>query len=194
MGLFISDIKVEIREIILRNKPEEMLQSSPKGTVPVLVLNDGTVIDESLDIMHWALAQNDPDSWLGSDKDKAANIIAHNDGEFKKALDRYKYPNRYPDEDCSGARNICERTFYQLDKMLQTNKFLLAGQITLADIATFPFIRQCANVDRVWFDSLALPNLQKWLQYNLDSDLFSAIMIKLAPWSNGDEPIYFCKS
>lgn len=179
LALYNSGIKLELREIILRDKPSHMIEISPKATVPVLQLTNGCVIDESLEIMHYALAQNDPDNWLEFNDHE---LIRANDNDFKNALDRYKYTGRYPDEDCSGARDQCEDFFITLNNRLESYKFLCANKISLPDIAVFPFIRQCANVDPDWFDTLPYPALQRWLKDRVESDIFSAIMTKHTPW------------
>lgn len=177
MALFISKTPLMIEDILLRDKPEKMLELSPKGTVPVLQLETGAVLDESLDIMRWALKNNDPENWLAFSSDASA-LIEENDGDFKKALDRYKYPVRYPDEDCSGARDRCEAFLSTLNDILSHTVFLASDDITMIDIATFPFIRQCANTDRIWFDALNMPYLQKWLAHHLESEIFLKIMEK----------------
>ena len=177
MALFISKIPLVIEDIVLRDKPEKMLLLSPKGTVPVLITESGDVLDESLDIMRWALHRNDPDDWLIFD-DSMHDLIEENDGSFKKALDRYKYPVRYPDEDCSGARNRCEAFLNTLNNILSKQSFLGSNTVTMIDIALFPFIRQCANTDHAWFDSLDIPFLQKWLVDHMDSKIFKDIMEK----------------
>ena len=164
MGLVRSGVSFDIHEVELKNKPEKMLQISPKGTVPVLQCLDGAVIDESLDIIAWAL----PEEWQGIDK----QLIADNDGTFKKALDRYKYPTRYPDEDCSGARDCGAAFLQKLDSVVNTE------DQNLTDICLFPFVRQFANVDKDWFDALPYTRLQQWLEFNLNSDLFQTIMDK----------------
>lgn len=183
LALYYAGIKLELREIVLRDKPAHMVKISPKATVPVLQLPNGKVIDESLDIMHYALTQNDPDDWLAN---KDSDLIEKNDGAFKNALDRYKYPNRLPDEDCSDARHTCEAFFIELNDRLSHQKYLCADKITLPDMAIFPFIRQCANVDRRWFDALPYSALQRWLKDRLESELFAAIMMKYKPWQVGD--------
>lgn len=175
LALHYAGIELEHREIILRDKPQAMLDASPKGTVPVLILPDETVIDESLDIMKWAATQNDPQNWLQA-TDFA--LITHNDTIFKPQLDRYKYPTRYPDEDCTGARATCENYFALLnDKLCATDQ--LGG---LTDYAIFPFIRQCANVDKDWFSALPYNALQNWLDAHLTSAIFQAIMKKHPLW------------
>lgn len=192
MGLYYAGIELELREIVLRDKPAHMLEISPKGTVPVLLLPDGTVIDESLDIMHWSLSQNDPDHWLTNEnKEEIAKLIQHNDHVFKHALDRYKYPNRYPDEDCSNMRDKGEETLKSLNKRLENTPYLCGDAPSLADIAIFPFIRQFANVDRNWFDARPYTALQQWLQHRLNSELFQAIMKKYPPWKDGDKPLHW---
>lgn len=178
MALLCSNTPVDIEEVDFKNKPAAMLEISSKGTVPVLQCTDGTVIDESLDIMLWALGQNDPEGWMATDQGEIKTLIAENDGPFKAALDRYKYPTRYPDEDCSGARDHGEDFLQKLNTRLGAQPFLCGDHITMADIAIFPFIRQFANTDREWFDSLALSPLQNWLSARLEGDLFKTIMEK----------------
>ncbi|WP_209349412.1 glutathione S-transferase [Pontixanthobacter sp. CEM42] len=178
MALAISETEVEHREVVLRDKPEAMLEASPKGTVPVVVLDDGTVIEESVDVMRWSLGENDPEGWLsGDDRD----LIAMIDGPFKHHLDRYKYSTRHdtdPEEHRAGAFAILE----QLEARLEGRKCLCGDTRSMADIATFPFIRQFANTDREWFDAQPLPNLQRWLAEHLDSPLFKQIMVKHDKW------------
>ena len=190
MAILAAGIKVELREILLKDKPEAMLVASPKATVPVLVLDDGTVIDESLDVMLWALKRNDPEGWLD---DAAMPLIEHTDGPFKAALDRYKYPNRYEDESISTPeqRSICAATFDDYENRLSPTRYLLGDSPTIADNAIFPFVRQCANVDRAWFDGQPWPNLQSWLNGFLQSQRFESAMRKFAPWKPGDSPLIF---
>lgn len=176
MALVSAEIQCEVYEIDFKNKPQAMLTASPKGTVPVLILNDRAVIEESLDIVYWALNENDPDGWL--DVVDEESLIDENDGSFKAALDRYKYPNRFPDEDCSNARDNGEAFLNKLNNLIKIKGCLLREKPSITDICIFPFVRQFANVDRGWFDSLDLPELQNWLQNNLDSDLFKHIIKK----------------
>jgi glutathione S-transferase len=193
MALSASGLKVRVREIVLRDKPAEMLDASPKGTVPVLVLADGRVIDESLDIMRWALAQNDPEDWLGADAEETARLIAQNDGPFKRALDRYKYPERYAAEGVdAGAHRaagleILDRLAARLAE--QGGQFFGPAP-TLADIAIFPFVRQFAATDPdVWSRDAPAP-LQAWLTGHTASARFAAIMAKLPRWQAGaPEPL-----
>lgn len=189
MGIYASGMKVYLREIVLRDKPEHMLEISPKGTVPVLMLQDGKVIDESLDILKYALGKNDPLGLTNTNGAKADNLIHLNDNTFKYALDRYKYPNRYPDEDCSHMRERGEEFLKTLEALLTNQKFLCGDTVSYADIAIFPFIRQFANVDREWFNALPYPALHQWLKDRLESDLFASIMKKYKPWNETGQTI-----
>ena len=182
MALFVSGIDLEHREILLRDKPDAMLEASPKGTVPVIVQPDGTVIDESLDVMIWALKQNDPEDWLDGPAEMM-DLIAENDGPFKHHLDRYKYSVRYEDTDPEDHRAEGLRYLQNLNDRLSNKPQLFADQVRLADIAIFPFVRQFANTDRDWFDGLELEPLQTWLDGHLKSELFARIMKKHELWS-----------
>ena len=186
MALAISGTRCELREVQLRAKPEAMLAASPKGTVPVLVLPNGKVIDESLGIMRWALSNNDPQNWLAYDD---AALITANDGPFKQALDRYKYPERY------AVDPLVHRTrgllfLREIDGRVSADGHLCGRASGLADAAIVPFVRQFAAVDRNWFGALELPRLRIWLERHLASDLFGTIMMRVAPWSPGDYPVY----
>ncbi|HEY6964885.1 MAG TPA: glutathione S-transferase [Erythrobacter sp.] len=189
MALWIAGITVELREVKLAAKPSALLAASPKGTVPVLVLAGGTVIDESLDIMRWALAESDPEGWLA--RDDAALIAAH-DGPFKHHLDRAKYPGRY-EEDGGATDHRAEALamLAQLEARLADASFLGGETRGFTDIALFPFIRQFAAIDPAWFAAQPLPNLQRWLDELTGSVLFAAIMPKFAPWQEGDAPVMF---
>lgn len=196
MAIAVAGVKCQLREVVLRDKPAEMLDASPKGTVPVIVEPDGTVIEESLDVMAWALAQNDAESWLTPDQGTRAEmdaLIAECDGPFKRALDRYKYPNRYEDEgvDRDEQRALGLAFLEQLNARLDGQSQLFGTRVSYADIAIFPFIRQFANTDRSWFDALDLPILQSWLKGHLESDRFKQIMPKYPQWKAGDkEPVF----
>lgn len=183
MGLVGAKIRHEHREITLSDKPAHMLEISPKGTVPILILPNGHIIDESLDIMLWALEQNDQHRWLNGMRIDMFNLIERNDTTFKALLDRYKYPNRYPDEDCTNARDDAVRILFDLDQRIKVNNALSGEKTTIADIAIFPFIRQFAHVDRDWFYAQKLPSLQNWLREHLKSTLFTTIMKKHEIWS-----------
>jgi glutathione S-transferase len=179
MAIAISGIKIEHREILLRNKPPEMMIASPKGTVPVIILPDGVILDESLDIMRWALRQNDPEDWLSGD-DLA--LIAINDGPFKIALDRYKYPHRYGLSNGIVFQLEGLKLLSDLNVRLQESPYLTGHHRALTDIAIFPFVRQYAATYLDWFDDQPLPALQKWLAEMLASPLFEGIMIKHPLW------------
>ena len=194
LALMATGQLVRLREVVLRDKPAEMLEASPKGTVPVLVLEDGTVIDESIDVMKWSLDTADPLGWKEADVDTSKRLIERNDGPFKKALDRYKYPNRYEDEgvDKFEQRAIGAETLADLDQRIGENGGQLLGpKPSFADYAIFPFIRQFANTDRVWFDAQPLPHLQRWLAGHLESELFGSIMKKYPQWKTGDTEVEF---
>ncbi len=190
MALLISETPVRLREVVLRDKPEEMIAASPKATVPVLVQDDGMVIDESLAIMHWALGRNDPHDWAANEE-ASHDLIAEADSDFKDNLDRYKYPTRYDDVDPIAHRSGGLEFLRTLEKHIAANGQLLGNQPCLADYAIFPFIRQFANNDRNWFDAQSLPALQKWLAEHLGSDLFTTAMTKYSRWRPGDaEPLF----
>jgi glutathione S-transferase len=186
MALHAAGIDLEHREILLKDKPESMLRYSPKGTVPVLVLPDGAVVDESLDVMRWALAQNDPEDWLAPGA-AMFDLVAENDGPFKHHLDRYKYDTRYEGADAEMHRAAGLAFLEILDKRLEGQAQLLGPAVSLADIAIFPFVRQFANTDRHWFDGLDIPHLQAWLADHLASRLFADIMVKHALWQDEDD-------
>jgi glutathione S-transferase len=188
MAIAVSGIQVELREVVLRDKPPEMIAVSPKGTVPVLLLGDGNVVDESLDIMRWALAQNDPEDWLAHDD---AGMIAANDGPFKQALDRYKYPHRYDLADGLEHREDARDHLSGLNEILATQPYLGGRVPAFTDIALFPFVRQFAATDSIWFNALPLSALQAWLNGLLASDLFGDVMTRYPKWTAGDEIIHF---
>lgn len=196
MAIAVSGVQCDLREVVLRDKPAEMLAASPKGTVPVIVERSGHVIEESLDVIDWALSQNDPQRWLSPETGALADmrsLITECDGPFKRALDRYKYPNRYESEGIVREDQRAKGLAYLevLDTKLAGTKNLFGDRVSLADIAIFPFVRQFANTDRTWFDALDLPHLQAWLARHLDSDLFKLIMPKYKQWKTGDEePIF----
>ncbi|MDP6199076.1 MAG: glutathione S-transferase, partial [Porticoccaceae bacterium] len=186
MTLLYASITVEIREVFLGNKPQALLEVSSKETVPVL-LCDGQVLDESLDIMLWALRRSDPQQWLRADlQDTTLALVAENDGSFKTALDQYKYWDRFPAESQQYYRLQGERFLSKLDQLLQANQYLLADSPTLADIAIFPFIRQFAFVDKAWFDQSSYQHLRRWLHYFIESPLFAQAMHKYPAWQPQD--------
>jgi glutathione S-transferase len=177
LAIKISDVEVEMCEVDLRHKPQAMLDCSPKGTVPALQLVDGKVLDESLDIMRWALAINDPESWM-NDSAEARELIAQNDSSFKQNLDRYKYADRYPEHSIEHHREQAELFLRLLNDRLTNQKYLMSDKPSFTDMAILPFVRQCANVDKEWFYASPYTDLIKWLDGLLQSDLFIAVMKK----------------
>jgi glutathione S-transferase len=186
MALLVSGTQCEIREVKLRAKPAELIAASPKATVPVLVLPHGGAIEQSLDIMRWALARNDPEGWLGGDD---AALIATNDGAFKHHLDRAKYPDRYAESGDHRAAALA--LLAPLETRLRATAHLCGDAPTLTDIALLPFVRQFAEIDRTWFDAQPCPALQRWLGHHLASPLFAAAMVRLPVWQAGDPPTLF---
>ncbi|WP_047286278.1 glutathione S-transferase [Pseudomonas protegens] len=181
LALRYAGVPLRIVEVSLKAKPAEMLALSAKGTVPVLALED-RVIDESLEIMHWALAQHDPEDWrltaAPTAQAQMAALIAENDQVFKVHLNRYKYAERYPEAPMEHYRAQGEAFLARLDSLLQQRRYLLADHASLADMALLPFVRQFAHVDREWFAQTPYRSLQEWLQERLESELFLAIMAK----------------
>ncbi|MEJ2409719.1 MAG: glutathione S-transferase [Novosphingobium sp.] len=187
LALAVSGMRCELREVKLSAKPEAMLAASPRGTVPVLVLPDGAVIAESLDVMRHALSRHDPEGWLARDD---AALIAANDGPFKHDLDRYKYPERHG-SDALAHRERALAFLRELDTRLAAAGQFCGTARGLADMAIMPFVRQFAAVDPAWFDARPLPNLRGWLAGHLASELFAAVMMRVPPWSPGDVPVSF---
>lgn len=183
MAIWAANIQVEVREISLREKPAHLLQISPKGTVPVLQLPDGAVLEQSLDIMQWALAQNDPQGWLNAAPEAVNALITINDGDFKKALDRYKYPDRYPEHTQAFYCEQGEHFLQRLEAALEQHDYLLGDKPSMADVAIFPFIRQFAAVDADWFVISPYPRLRTWLERWLESPLFVKVMQKFPTYT-----------
>lgn len=187
LALRAAGTPVALREVVLRHKPAELLAASPKGTVPVLVLPDGTVIDQSLDIMRWALARHDPQGWLNTATEAdMQHWITLNDVAFKPLLDRYKYPERHPE--CTAAQwreQGIETLLKPMNDRLMQHAQLLSDQVSLADMALLPFVRQFAQVDAEGFTQAPLPGLQRWLQAHLATPLFESVMGKHTPWAAG---------
>ena len=190
LSLSYANIHCELREVTLRDKPKQMTDISAKATVPVLQLINGQVLDESYDIIKWAIEQNDPDGWIDFIP-QTDELVKENDGSFKSALDKYKYASRFPEHPAEYYRDLGEVFLKKLDHKLQSSAFLVSQKQTIADITIFPFIRQFAHVDRDWFYSLPYPHLQKWLSTHLESQIFKAIMKKYPVWQGGDKPLYF---
>jgi glutathione S-transferase len=192
LALLFAELPVELREIVLKNKPSQMLAISPKGTVPVLQLPEGKVIEESRDIMVWALEHNDKQGLLDAKLIKQANdLLDKNDHEFKHWLDHYKYADRYPEMSQAEYQERGEVFLQSLETLLSKNAYLLGDSISIADIGIMPFVRQFAHVDRDVFYGLPYPKLQRWLQDWLEHPLFKQAMTKFDPWQEGDEVIIF---
>jgi glutathione S-transferase len=187
LALLVSGSVCEIREVKLSAKPAELFAASPKATVPVLVLPGGSVIDESLDVMRWALQSNDPDHWLY--REDGALIMA-NDGPFKAHLDRYKYPERHS-SDPTAHRAAGTEILSVLEARLTAHANLCGAAMGLTDAAILPFVRQFAATDPAWFAAQPLPRVQAWLARFLASPLLEAAMVRLAPWRPGDAPTLF---
>ena len=182
MALRYASIAVEHREIELRNKPQSMLQASPKGTVPVLCIGD-EVLDQSMDIVRWAIKQSDPDGWGNLDDALAQAWIDKNDGPFKVLLDQYKYPNRFPELDPEAVlHEALELMLLPMQKSLQGSQYLLGDKMTWVDVAIFPFIRQFSMVDSKRFEQLPIPAVKAWLTRHLESELFNTVMHKHPVW------------
>lgn len=184
MALAYAGIELELREILLRDKPQDMLNHSPKGTVPVLITADGQVIDESLDVMLWAVEQNDTDKWL-KQLDNSLELIQINDQQFKPLLDRYKYADRHPELTEEQHRTLTVPFIEALNQRLQQQEHLIGANISLADVAIFPFIRQYAFVNKNWFDQQPYSRLQQWLDNLLTSYLFKQVMPKYKLYNDG---------
>lgn len=181
MALLVAGIDFDAHEVSLRDKPPEMLARSPKGSVPVMLLPDGSVLEQSWDIMRWALNQEATKNWW-EPAQSIENLewLARNDGEFKHHLDRYKYPERYNETGRAGHRENALATFLRpLNRRLEQSSFLGGGEPCATDLALFPFVRQFAAVEPDWFELLELPALQAWLANWLSSPLFLHCMHKL---------------
>ena len=199
LAIAASGLRCELREVVLRSKPADLLTASPKATVPVLVLPGGQVIEQSLEIMHWALAQNDPHDWLAADRATLTAmqaLIAGNDGEFKQDLDRYKYPNRYQHEHVGNEQVFAQahrvnagRWLMELESRLSRDVWLFGDAASLADMAILPFVRQFAHTDRAWFDAQPWPHLKAWLRDWETGTLFQQVMEKYPPWQPGEPGI-----
>ncbi len=194
MALLYSNTKTLLREVDLRDKPSQMLQVSPKATVPVLVLTDGSILEESLDIMKWSLSTFDPDGWLLNLNEEQLNlsnkIIDENDTEFKQHLDQYKYADRFPELNLEETRRKGEEFLTKLDGYLQESAYLMGDKLSYVDVAVFPFIRQFAYVDKNWFDATDYIYLQKWLDALLDFELFKRVMKKEVVWKKGITEVF----
>jgi glutathione S-transferase len=190
LAILVSGLRCELREVSLANKPEAMLIASPKATIPVMVLSNGQVLDESLDIMRHALSVRDPEGWLSGVTDETSILVTINDQTFKRHLDHYKYPDRW-DDDPLAHRAAGLAILAELDARLARHGMLTGQTYTLSDIAILPFVRQFAAVDESWFAAQPIPHLQKWLVGFLESKLFARAMVPMPIWKVGDPPIDF---
>ncbi|WP_435275137.1 glutathione S-transferase [Psychrobium sp. nBUS_13] len=190
MALTLNQVSVEIRELILKNKPAEMLLASPKGTVPVLIANNGQIIEESLEVMDYAVTHG-THSILKAPTSAELTLIAENDDVFKANLDKYKYFDRFPQQTQQDYRAHGEVFLRQLEQRLAIQDFLFGHNQSYGDIAIFPFVRQFAHVDKAWFDGADYPHLKKWLDNFLQSSAFLNVMKKIPCWQTGDAPTYF---
>jgi UPF0176 protein len=193
LAIRVSGVRVALREVVLRNKPEALLQASAKATVPVLQLPDGRVLEQSLEIMRWALEQHDPQRWLRhQDQADALALIALNDGPFKEALDRYKYASRHAERPMHAWRDeAIELMLAPLNARLADRLYLLGDTPALADMAIAPFIRQFAAVDPGWFDTAPFGPLRAWTHRIVSSGLFDSVMRRFTPWQPGNPEAIF---
>jgi glutathione S-transferase len=185
LALLASGLVCELREVVLRDKPQALLAASTKGTVPVLATIEGKVLDESLDIMLWALHRHDPLSWLSPQRDNLEAMLAlitRCDDEFKYHLDRYKYPDRYENGDALAHRSAGADFLYLLNSRLAATPYLFGNHAALADMAIAPFVRQFAQTDAAWFNAQPWPQLRAWLSAILDSEIFERIMAPYPQW------------
>lgn len=193
MAIYQANIKCELREVVLKDKPESLLLLSDKGTVPVLLTPDKEVIEQSSDVMSWALNKNDPDNWLNEDESQSQFLIDYNDNEFKYYLDRYKYHVGYPEYTQEYYRENSESFLKLIETQLSNNKglALLRDKLSFTDVAIFPFIRQFARVDLDWFEASSYTLIKDWLGNIEQSNLFQNCMKKYEQWQPEHAPIYF---
>jgi len=183
MGLKVAGIDYEHREVLLRDKPAEMMTASPKATVPILVLDGGKVVDESFDIMLWALEQSDPEQWLAPDMEQMLGLIKTIEGPFAQQQFRYKYASFFDESLKRGDVNLEHRAeacvfLHDYEKILAKSEYLMGNKPSLADYAIFPFIRQFAAVEKDWWDKPQFPHLHKWLAHFMDAEIFTGVMEK----------------
>jgi glutathione S-transferase len=190
MAIAYAGIDVGLREVVLKDKPAAMLEASSKGTVPVLIDTNGRVIDESLDVMAWALDQHDSDHWL-SGEGLQDPLIDSCDNTFKHWLDRYKYAVRFPEHSEQWYREQGELFLDQLEHLLTHHRYLRSDSLSAVDIAVMPFVRQFSGVDTNWWSERPYPRVATWLEQLLESDLFKSVMKKYPQWKDGDTAIPF---
>ena len=193
LAVRVSGVAVALREVVLRNKPAALIDASPKATVPVLWFPDGKVLEQSLDIMRWALGSHDPQGWIRAEEhDETQTLIDLNDGPFKQALDHYKYASRHPERSAQAYRDEAAALMLApLNERLTEHRFLLRDTLSLADMAILPFVRQFASVDDAWFDGAPFTHLRTWSKGIAASPLFESVMSKYAAWQPGDANLVF---
>jgi glutathione S-transferase len=190
LAIVVSGLVCELREVSLANKPADMILASPKATVPVMVLPDGAVLEQSLDIMAYALSHNDPNNWSSPSVAEAMKLVTLVDTSFKDHLDRYKYPDRY-EGDAAKHRELGLAILADFDALLTKDAYLAGPKFSLIDAAILPFVRQFAAVDAHWFASQPIPHVHAWLSEFLDGELFKAAMPSQPVWKPGDPAILF---
>ena len=194
MAIAVSGVQMQLREVVLKNKPPELLLTSPKGTVPVVRRVDGSVLEQSLDILDWVLSISDPAGWKAYPSDvlaEMAKLIEENDVSFKQHLDQYKYADRYPDESKETYRARCHTYLQKLEDRLSVQPHLFSERVSYADVAIFPFVRQFSKVDEQWFAQAPYPALRNWLGRFATGDLFISVMKKYKPWRQGNPSMLF---
>lgn len=195
IAIFKAKQTVLLRDVVLSNKPKEMIAESPKGTVPVLVLTNKMVLEESLEIMLWALNETDPNDLLHKNDPTAVEqmleIIQLFDDEFKESLEQYKCAKRYKENNIEQCREKCEQYLQQLEQRLANTQYLMSNKESLVDIALVPFIRQFARVERQWYLQSPYPNVRQWLNNYLQSPMFTKVMAKYPLWLDNHEVVLF---
>jgi len=198
IAIFKSQQGVQLRDVVLSDKPDDMLAASPKGTVPVVILADNTVLDESLDIMLWALKRSDPNDLLlsnsATDKNMLADMLAliqQFDDEFKTCLEQYKCAKRYRENNIEQCRQVCEVYLSDLEDRLTQHCYLMSDHESLTDISLMPFIRQFSRVERQWYLQSPYPKVRQWLNNYLQSPMFTKVMAKYPLWNDHHDIVLF---
>lgn len=195
LGILLANQQVLIREIVTKDKPEQLLECSPKGTVPVLVLPAGEVIEQSLDVMMWALQQNDPQDLLRSGNpslsDQIHQLIQHNDNKFIGHLEKYRASVRYRNDDIEQRRNFCEAFITELERKLAQHDYLFGDSPSLADFAVMPFVSQFVRVEKKWFVQSEYQNVGRWLRTHLESKLYTQVMKQYPLWNDTKQDCLF---
>ncbi|MCJ8295770.1 MAG: glutathione S-transferase [Colwellia sp.] len=195
LAIFKAKQTVLLRDLVLSDKPIEMMAASPKGTVPVVVLKNGTVIEESLAVMLWALRETDPADLLHGQQDHLLSamllLITEFDNDFKTCLEAYKCAKRYQEDNVSQCRAACELYIQKLERALTKHSFLMSDKESLADIALMPFIRQFARIERQWYLQSPYPKVRQWLNSYLQSPVFTKVMAKHPLWVDNQQDVLF---